>query len=102
MFVTLVLERVSVEGKCQFVASGRHGEAGWEDRCGGGKGERKRGQTLGGITRFVVLGEVAEVEVFQPWDPGLVLGVVLGFGPLRPRGFLDFAGGVLGLFLMLG
>lgn len=64
MFVTFVLERVSVRGGLLVWVA--FGEAGGE----GEKGKRREGEkggggrTLGGITRFVVLGEVAEVEVF--------------------------------------
>ena len=40
--------------------------------------------TLGSITSFVILGEVLEVEIFKPWNPVLVLRVVVGFGPFGP------------------
>lgn len=50
-------------------------------------------RTSSGVAGFVVFGEVAEVEVFKPGDPFLVLLVVGVLGPLHCWGW--FCGGWL-------
>ena len=52
-------------------------------REGGSIGGEVARHTTRAVAGLVVLGEVAEVEVLDPGDPGLVLLVVLFFGPLH-------------------
>ena len=48
-----------------------------------GTGEMRTERTTRAVARLVVAGKVAEVHVLQPGHPGLVLLVVLVFGPLH-------------------
>jgi hypothetical protein len=40
-------------------------------------------RTAGRVARLVVAGEIAQVDVLEPGDPGVVLLVVLVLGPLH-------------------
>lgn len=68
---------------------GLGGIVGWEGR--GGKGD---GETFGGVACFV-FAEPGEVFIFEPGHVGVVVGVVLLFGPFR-HGFEKLLGLGLG------